>query len=393
MARGMQKDAKAFQLPLQTADLVVAFMVWVILSTLLPFIRNDIALSSEEAAWVIAIPVLLGSALRIPFGYLAGRYGAFSVYVACFAALLFPIGFIGAASSLADLVIGGIFLGIAGAVFSVGVTSLPRYYPVARQGFVNGVYGVGNIGTALTTFLAPSLAIFYGWRTAITCYLVLVLVILGVNILFGDRHESRLTAPFGAQFKKIYRQGKLWIFSLFYFVSFGAFVALTMLMPNFLVDHYMVDGLQSGIFTGVFIVLAAFLRIVGGWLADRRNPYRLLLLFFGMVVLGALVMAGLPDLPIFLMGLYIVGLFCGLINGVVFKLVPAHFSKEVGLASGFVSMMGGFGGFFPPLILSFFFSSVGVYTPGFLLFAAGAMLSAFFAAVLLRESSTHSLAR
>lgn len=28
-----------------------------------------------------------------------------------------------------DLIIGGLFVGIGGAVFSVGVTSLPKYFP------------------------------------------------------------------------------------------------------------------------------------------------------------------------------------------------------------------------------------------------------------------------
>ncbi|PWZ93681.1 MFS transporter, partial [Staphylococcus pseudintermedius] len=39
-------------------------------------------------------------------------------------------------------------------------------------------------------------------------------------------------------------------------------------------------------------------------------------------------------------------------NGLVFKLVPHYFTKEAGVANGIVSMMGGLGGFFPPLVIS-----------------------------------------
>lgn len=132
------------QLPLQTADLVAGFMVWVILSTLLPYIKQDVTIPPDMTALVTAVPVVLGSVLRIPFGYWANLVGARAVFVASFVLLLFPVWFISEASTWQELVVGGVFLGIGGAVFSVGVTSLPKYYPQERQGFVNGVYGLGN---------------------------------------------------------------------------------------------------------------------------------------------------------------------------------------------------------------------------------------------------------
>lgn len=372
------EGAKRYQLPLQTTDLIAAFMVWVILSTLLPFIREDIPLSSSTAAWVTAIPVILGSVLRIPFGYFAGEYGARKVYIASFIALLFPILFISVASTAQDLMVGGAFLGIAGAVFSVGVTSLPRYYPKHRQGFVNGVYGLGNGGTALTAFLAPTIATLYDWRLAVQLYLILVLIVVLLNIVFGDRNEAKLTSSFGAQFKAIRADARLWMFSIFYFVSFGAFVALTMIIPDFLVSHYYLDKISVGVIAGVFIVLAASLRIAGGWLGDHHNPYVLLAAFFLGIVLGAVLLSFSQTLQLFLAGLFLVGICCGLANGTVYKLVPDAFPDQIGIASGFVAMVGGFGGFFPPLVLSYFFTNAGTNEPAFLLLAQ----AAFFCGIL-----------
>lgn len=71
---------------------------------------------------------------------------------------MFPVFYISEASSYIDLMIGGLFLGVGGAVFSVVVTSLPKYYPKEKHGFVNGIYGAGNIGTAISTFAAPVIA-------------------------------------------------------------------------------------------------------------------------------------------------------------------------------------------------------------------------------------------
>ena len=62
---------RRFQLPLQTADLIAGFMVWVILSSLLPYIKQDVYIPPDQIALVTAIPVVLGSVLRVPFGYCA----------------------------------------------------------------------------------------------------------------------------------------------------------------------------------------------------------------------------------------------------------------------------------------------------------------------------------
>lgn len=385
MARDADAGARR-QLALQTGSLVAAFMVWVILSTLLPFIRQDIALSADEAALVTAVPVILGSVLRIPFGYWANLVGARVVFTASFVALLAPVLFLSGARTFADLVAGGVFLGIGGAVFSVGVTSLPKYYPKERQGFVNGVYGLGNAGTALTTFLAPVAAQAWGWQTAIRAYLVLMAAMAAANALAGDRAEPKVKTPLARQFAAVRRDVRLWCYALFYFVTFGAFVALTVFLPNFLATAFSLGGVEAGLWTTAFIVVAAGLRPLGGWLGDRFDCLVLLVGVFAGLAAGA-VLLGLGaagSLPSFLAGVFAVAVACGVGNGVVFKLVPTHFMAQAGLVNGIVAMMGGLGGFFPPLVLQAARTATGSYAAGFALFAAFC-LACLFTACLLRK--------
>lgn len=132
----MQKGS--FQLVLQTSSLVIGFMVWVILSSLMPYISADIDLTASEMTLVTAVPVILGSILRIPIGYWTNRYGARLIFTISFIILLLPVFIISSADSIIILITGGLLLGIGGAVFSVGVTSLPKYYPKEKHGFVNG---------------------------------------------------------------------------------------------------------------------------------------------------------------------------------------------------------------------------------------------------------------
>ncbi|OAB45304.1 nitrate/nitrite transporter [Paenibacillus glacialis] len=366
---------KKVQLPLQTMNLILGFMVWVIISSLLPFIREDISIPADRLAIVTAIPIVLGSILRIPFGYYANVFGARVIFVTSFILLLFPVFYISEASSFKDLVVGGLFLGVGGAVFSVGVTSLPKYYPKERHGFVNGIYGIGNLGTAISTFSAPIIATQVGWSTTVKLYLILLVVFALLNIFFGDRHEPKVKTPIIEQMRGVYKNQKLWLFSLFYFITFGSFVAFTVYLPNFLVTYFDLSKVDAGMRTAGFIAVATFLRPIGGWLGDKFKPLILLMgVFFGLTLAGIL-LAFSPSIGLYTVGSLTIAFCAGLGNGVIFKLVPQYFNKQAGTVNGIVSMMGGLGGFFPPLMLSIIHSMTGQYSIGFMALSQVALAS------------------
>ncbi|PWU70335.1 nitrate/nitrite transporter [Gracilibacillus dipsosauri] len=366
---------KKIQLPLQTLNLVVGFMVWVLISSLVPFMTEDIHIPAESIAILTAIPVILGSILRIPLGYFTNLYGARIVFITSFILLLFPVFYISEASSFVDLMIGGLFLGIGGAVFSVGVTSLPKYYPKEKQGFVNGLYGVGNIGTAVTTFSAPVVATQIGWSLTVKVYLILLLIFIALNIFLGDRKEEKMKTPIMEQIKSVYKNEKLWLFSLFYFITFGSFVAFTVYLPNFLVSNFELARVDAGLRTAGFIAVATFIRPLGGWLGDRFKPMYLLTGVFTIYTIAAILLAFSPSIGLYTIGSIAIAVSAGIGNGVLFKLVPMYFQNQAGIVNGIVSMMGGLGGFFPPLILSIVHSITGHYAIGFMLLSQMALAS------------------
>ncbi|MEC0234933.1 NarK/NasA family nitrate transporter [Paenibacillus kribbensis] len=366
---------RKLQLPLQTMNLLLGFSVWVIISSLMPFITEDIAIPPGKLAMVTAIPVVLGSILRIPLGYYANIFGARIVFLVSFILLLFPVYYISEASTMMDLIIGGLFLGIGGAVFSVGVTSLPKYYPKEKHGFVNGIYGVGNLGTAVTTFSAPIVATQVGWALAVKLYLILLLVFIVLNFFFGDRHETKVKTPIMEQIKGVYKNEKLWFFSLFYFITFGSFVAFTVYLPNFLVSNFELTKVDAGMRTAGFIAIATFFRPVGGWLADRFQPLFLLVGTFAVYTVAAILLAFSPGITLYTVGCLAIAVCAGVGNGVIFKLVPFYFNKQAGIVNGIVSMMGGLGGFFPPILLSSIHAATGQYSIGFMLLSQVALAS------------------
>ncbi|WP_440602387.1 nitrate/nitrite transporter [Bacillus sp. GB_SG_008] len=355
-----------FQLGLQTSNLVMGFMVWVILSSLMPFIKADIALTAGQISLVTAVPVILGSILRIPIGYWTNRFGARKLFFISFIILLFPVFYISKATSMLDLIIGGLFAGVGGAVFSVGVTALPKYYPKEKHGFVNGIYGVGNAGTAVTSFLAPVLATSFGWRTTVQMYLILLAAFALLNFLLGDRNEKKVNTPLMEQIKGVYKNEKLWFLCIFYFLTFGSFVAFTVYLPNFLVSHFGLAKVDAGLRTAGFIVLATIMRPIGGWLGDKFNPFKILIFVFIGLTLSGIILSFMPSMHVYTFGCLLVAFCAGIGNGTIFKLVPMYFSKQAGIVNGLVSALGGLGGFFPPLILTILFQFTGHYAIGFM---------------------------
>ncbi|EJE14868.1 nitrate transporter NarT [Staphylococcus sp. HMSC063F03] len=347
------------QLTLQTLSLVAGFMAWSIISPLMPFISQDVDISPGQISVILAIPVILGSVLRVPFGYLTNIVGAKWVFFWSFIVLLLPIFLLGQAQSPGMLMLSGFFLGIGGAIFSVGVTSVPKYFSKDKVGLANGIYGVGNIGTAVSSFCAPVLAGAIGWQNTVRSYLIILSIFAILMFFLGDKNEPKVKIPLMAQVKDLSKNYKLYYLSLWYFITFGAFVAFGIFLPNFLVDHFSIDKVDAGIRSGIFIALATFLRPVGGVIGDKFNAVQALIIDFVIMIIGALILSLSSHIVLFTIGCLAISICAGIGNGLIFKLVPSYFSKEAGSANGIVSMMGGLGGFFPPLVITFVTSITG----------------------------------
>ncbi|WP_426381762.1 nitrate/nitrite transporter [Mammaliicoccus lentus] len=348
----MKNNTGKVQLPLQTLSLMAGFMVWSILAPLMPYISQDFNVPESQKAIILAIPVILGSILRIPIGYYTNLIGSRLVFLISFIILIFPVFYLSQATSTTGLMIAGFFIGLGGAVFSVGVTSIPKYYPKEKHGFTNGIYGMGNLGTAVSSFLAPPIAGAIGWQHTVQLYVLVMALFAILMFVFGDKQEPKVKVPMLKQTKQVANNYKLYYFSFWYFITFGAFVAFGLFLPNFLVGHFEIDKVDAGIRTGVFIAIATILRPIGGMLGDKFNALNMLKIFFGIMIAGALILALSNHIMLFTIGCLTISVSAGIGNGLIFKLVPTYFSKEAGVVNGIVSMMGGLGGFFPPLIIT-----------------------------------------
>jgi MFS transporter, NNP family, nitrate/nitrite transporter len=389
----MQNSRQSYiNLALATVAFAVAFAAWSMISPLSRQIQTDFKLDNTATSLLIAVPTLLGALMRIPMGILTDRFGGRRVFTGLLLFTLLPVAFLGFANSFWSYVIGALFLGTAGASFAVGVPFVSRWFSADRQGTALGIYGVGNVGTAVAVLsMGPLVQLLGSRQGAFWIYLVPVATMAIVFWLFArDAPGLVQPQPLGASFAALSREPIAWHLSLFYFVTFGGFVFFANYLPQLLGDWFPLDRQDAGLQAAIFTVAATLARPIGGWLADLFGGVRVLTWVFAFIVVTRLVLAwqaGHANIVIVTDLLLAVAVGFGFGNGAVFKLVAQYFPKNTGLVSGIVGCAGGLGGFFPPLVMGIVRDHTGSYALGFVILST---LAAFCLALLLARNPQES---
>ncbi|HYF77948.1 MAG TPA: MFS transporter [Symbiobacteriaceae bacterium] len=368
-------------LVLSTAALTVSFATWTLISPLAPTFQQLYGLTNLQTSMVIAAPVLLGSLGRIPLGALTDRYGGRAVFTAVMLLQALPLILAGLSTGYVSLLLAAVPLGIGGAAFAVGIPLVSRWFPPERHGLVLGIYGMGNIGTAVAAMLAPQIAALGTWRWVYFAFIPVVLI-MGAILYTGVQNAPKLPGKAAAGVGVALRQPLAWLLSFWYFVTFGGFVAFGGYLPKLYVDLYHLTRGQAGTLASVFVLTATIFRPIGGWLSDRIGGKQAVTIsLVGIAATASLLTLALPLAP-FQLTMMAGGVFFGIGNGAVFKLVPQFFPTMTGSVTGLVGAMGGLGGFFPPLVMGALRDRLGTYTPAFVMLAIAAGLGWLLVGVL-----------
>ncbi len=366
----------ALQLTLATGAFAVCFAVFGSVSAMMPILKKMLHLDPVQVSIAIALPVLLGSIGRIPLGILTDRFGGRIVFSTVMAVSIIPAVLLGWLSSYGQLLAYGFFVGIALASFSVGVAFVSRWYPPETQGKALGIYGAGNIGQSLAAFGAPVIAKAFGFSWGFWLFASLTFVWLIVFALKAENAPVRVRPKTFGEALAPLGENKSWVLSLYYFLTFGGFVAMGVYLPTFLTELFKLTPTDAGLRTAGFVLLATGMRPIGGMLADKIGGQSVLRWVFPFTAAMAVLMA-FQSIVVFSIGALGMAAAIGLGNGAVFKLVPEYFPTTVGSVTGLVGAAGGLGGFFPPLLLGMVKRTTGSFTIGFELLAAFAMICLF----------------
>ena len=356
----------------------MCFTIWVLLGALSVPISASLGLNAAQQTFMVAVPTLSGSLMRIPVGLLSDRIGGRRVGIGMLLFLFIPLLIGWLAQVNLPAVIGiGLMLGVAGSSFAVALPLASRWYPPSQQGLVMGIAAAGNMGVVFANLIAPSLAKTYGWHIVLAITMLPLAIVLLLFILLAKDSPDRGSIASFSQYVRALRQSDLWWFCLLYCVTFGGFVGLGSFLPLFFHNQYHLSAINAGLLNALATFTGSSLRPLGGYLADRFGGVRALsILLIGVVVIYATAALLLP--LVYMATLLVIGISClGMGNGAVFQLVPQRFRSEIGVATGIVGAFGGVGGFFLPILLgSVKLERVDMY-------AAGWAVLALFAALVL----------
>lgn len=143
---------------MSTAAFTICFMVWMMFAVLGVPIKELLQLNETQFGLLASTPVLTGSLIRLPLGMLTDRFGGRIVFFVLMLVCVLPIYLISEATQYRQFLAPGLFVGLAGGSFSVGIAYVAKWFDKSSQGLAMGIFGAGNAGSALTKFIAPAIA-------------------------------------------------------------------------------------------------------------------------------------------------------------------------------------------------------------------------------------------
>jgi MFS transporter, NNP family, nitrate/nitrite transporter len=411
------------------------FTAWVMFGPLAPYVSKQLSLSPTQAGFLVAVPVLSASIVRVTLGNLfqsvdGRRLALLGISISAIPSLilLFPI-----TPTYSMLLMLGALLGVGGASFAIALPMAGSSYPPRVQGLVLGLAAAGNVGAVVDGFVFPTLAQHYGWQqstaavlpllalTAVVMILwaedrsvksgsglralagfvvsllsVMALVLLVNAGVFGHGKTGLLLLPvFGSgvalavlprKYWAVLGERDTWVVMLVYSITFGGFVGMSSYVSLFLTSQYEVSKVDAGMIMAGLSFTGAMVRPVGGLLADRLSGVKVLLVLLLTIALCnigfAMLMPPLTGALVLLAALY---LCFGLGNGATFQLVPHRWKGRTGLMTGIIGAAGGIGGFYLPVVMGIAKEGTGSYQMGFTTFGILAAVAFALVVVLHRQ--------
>jgi len=379
-------------------------------------------LSPVLVGLLVAMPMLSGSLLRIPFSAWVDTTGGRKPFLVLL--LLSIMGMAGitvvlytlypdhlTASYYPLVLLLGLLSGCGIATFSVGISQVSYWFPQSRQGWALGTYaGIGNIAPGLFAFLLPVALAAWGLAGSYLAWLVFLVVGTGLYWMTGRNawffqlrdqgvsvKESQETArqqgqelfPAGSlidSLKISARVWKNWVLVILYFTSFGGFIALTAWLPTYWKSFFAVSAVTAGSLTALYSILTSIVRVAGGSISDRIGGENTAIISFLITLVGAVGMTVSHAYGLSVASEVVMAVGMGVANAAVFKLVPQEVPEAVGGAAGWVGGLGAFGGFAIPPVMGAFVRSQGTvgYATGFVVFIGLAIITVGLSYLLKR---------
>ncbi|MBT3811593.1 MAG: NarK/NasA family nitrate transporter [Gammaproteobacteria bacterium] len=392
---GISSGQQTKNLTVSTIAFTVCFAVWTIFSIIGIKIKQNLGLNDTEFGLLVATPILTGSLSRIFLGIWTDQYGGRIVYFCLMLTTSVAVWLLSTVSTYEMYLVAALGVGLAGGSFAVGIAYVSRWYDSDHQGTALGIFGMGNVGAAITNFGAPFLLVAYGWENVAKIYAVTLFVM--AFIFWFTTEEDPATKARKERGEKIQpalmqleplKHPRVWRFATYYFFVFGAYVALALWLPRYYMGVYGLEIQTAGMLAAAYALPGSIFRALGGWMSDKIGARKVMYITF-ISTLVCLFFLSYPAtdysvhgikgpinftiaiglVPFVILTIFL-GFFMSLGKGAVYKHIPVYYPGHVGSVGGLVGLIGGLGGFILPICFGLMNDIIGVWTSCFMLLFA-----------------------
>lgn len=386
-----KKRLQTKSLIISTLSFTICFSVWTIFSIIGIKIKENLGLSDSQFGLLVATPILTGSLSRIFLGIWTDQFGGRIVFFCLMLATSIATWLLSTVSTYEMYLVAALGVGLAGGSFAVGIAYVSRWYESSQQGTALGIFGMGNVGAAVTNFGAPFLLVAYGWENVARIYAVVLFVM--ALIFWFTTEEDPVTKDRKARGEKVkpalmqmepLKHARVWRFATYYFFVFGGYVSLALWLPRYYMGVYDLEIQTAGMLAATYALPGSIFRALGGWLSDKIGARRVMYMtFIGCFVCLFLLSYPSTDytvhgidgpikfsltiglIPFVIMTIFL-GFFMSLGKAAVFKHIPVYYPDHVGSVGGLVGLIGGLGGFILPITFGLMNDIIGVWTSCFM---------------------------
>jgi MFS transporter, NNP family, nitrate/nitrite transporter len=363
------------------------WLIWSIVVTRLP--QAGFHYTTDQLFQLVAMPGLIGSLARFPYGFMPAIVGGRNWTVIATALLFIPV------LSLAYFVtqpetpfwlmlIAAATAGFGGGTFSGSMANMSFFWPARLKGTALGWNaGVGNLGVSVVQLLVPLLlgfgfiSLYLTTPTGGGLYLqnaglmwipTLTVAVIGAYLFMNNLAVARASLK---EQLVILKRKQNWVMSYIYISTFGSFIGYSAAFPLLIKTQF--PEITAGIaFLGPLV--GSVIRPFGGILADKiggaKVTFWTLIVMCG-AVLGVMYFVHQKNFVGFLTMFLALFTLTGIGNGSTYMTIPAIFRAqklseaegqgetgralalkaaglEAGAALGFIGAVGSVGGFLIP---------------------------------------------
>ncbi|MEV0195644.1 MFS transporter [Nonomuraea sp. NPDC050691] len=376
----------------------LGFTVWTVWS-IVATRMGAYEFSTDQLFWLVALPNLIGSALRVPYTFGPARFGGRTFTTFSALMLLIPAVLLGVAVNDPGtpywlfLVIAAL-AGVGGGNFASSMANITYFYPRSRQGVALGLNAAGgNIGVSSVQLVMPLVIGGLGLAAAGWFWVPFILVAAGCAWFFMDNLASAKASP--REQLAVAGRAQTWVMSFLYIGTFGSFIGYSTAFPLLAKSLFPDSPWAAVAFAGPLV--GSLIRPVGGWLADRLGGAPVTLWNFAAMGVGvALVWLAVDGGAFwgFFLAFQVLFVTAGIGNGSTYRMIPAIFQakavaergeseeallygkRQAAAAIGIISAVGALGGFLINRAFGMSFAQTG--SPATALAAFGAFYVACF---------------